>query len=520
MNEARGEHDVTNSWIHKADRIAAKALGVGCVLLAVFATTAVGQVAPDELTLEEAIDLARTNNPTFLSTQNDQPAADWQVRESYAQFLPSVNVSGFGSWQEAGSQRFGTVVFEDQITDWAFSGYSVNFGMTIDGNTLFGVGGARANRSATEARIESEEFNLGSLVSLQYMTVLRAQDQVDVAQRQLDRAEQNLSIVNSRVRSGAVAGMDGKQAEVDLGRAEVGMIQAERDLRQARLRLAEQIGTDIATDVVLSSEFAVFDPTFDLNDMLRLSMEQHPSLRSFRAQESATRAAARQVSTGQYLPSINLSASLRGQAQQALNEEFVVTQAENRAAGQMSNCQFMNTLNSGLIGGLPDYSTQDCSQYMLSDAQMQAALDANQAFPFNFSTIPMQATLRVSLPIFTGFSRERQVSEANNRAEDAEHALRAEELRLRTMVTNAYDNLESANRVVQAEDRNRTLAEEQLLLQQRRYALGAASLLELMDAQTTMSTADQGYLNAVYEFHYSLVVLEAAVGRSLRTQTQ
>jgi outer membrane protein len=489
MREIRGGRNLMNDLKRTADRIAVRALALGFLLLAVSAGSVLGQVVPDELTLREAIDLARVNNPTFLSTQNDQPAADWQVRESYAQFLPSLNVSGFASWQDAGSQRFGTVVFEDQITDWAFSGYSVNFGMTVDGNTIFGVGNARANRRATEARIESEEFNLGSLVGLQYMTVLRAQDGVEVAQRQLDRARQNLQIVSTRVQSGAVAGTDGKQAEVDLGRAEVVLIQAQRDLRQARLRLAEQLGVDLGTDVRLSSEFAVFDPQYDLDRLMVWSMEEHPSLRSFRAQESATRAAARQASTGQYLPSVNLSASLRGQAQQALNEDFVVNQAENFAANQM-----------------------------LSDEQRRAAIDANQAFPFNFSTIPMQATLRVSLPIFTGFSRERQVSEANNRAEDAEHARRAEELRLRTMVTNAYDNLESSYRVVQAEERNRTLAEEQLLLQQRRYALGAASLLELMDAQTTMTTADQGYLDAVYEFHYSLIVLEAAVGRPLREQ--
>jgi outer membrane protein len=518
MREIRGGRNLMNDWKRMGDRIAVRALALGFLLLAVSAGSVLGQVVPDELTLREAIDLARVNNPTFLSTQNDQPAADWQVRESYAQFLPSLNVSGFASWQDAGSQRFGTVVFEDQITDWAFSGYSVNFGMTVDGNTIFGVGNARANRRATEARIESEEFNLGSLVGLQYMTVLRAQDGVEVAQRQLDRARQNLQIVSTRVQSGAVAGTDGKQAEVDLGRAEVVLIQAQRDLRQARLRLAEQLGVDLGTDVRLSSEFAVFDPQYDLDQLMVWSMEEHPSLRSFRAQESATRAAARQASTGQYLPSVNLSASLRGQAQQALNQDFVVNQAENFAANQMSNCQFMNTLNNGLVGGLPDYSNQDCTQFMLSDDQRQAAIDANQAFPFNFSTIPMQATLRVSLPIFTGFSRERQVSEANNRAEDAEHARRAEELRLRTMVTNAYDNLESSYRVVQAEERNRTLAEEQLLLQQRRYALGAASLLELMDAQTTMTTADQGYLDAVYEFHYSLIVLEAAVGRPLREQ--
>lgn len=63
--------------------------------------------------------------------------------------------------------------------------------------------------------------------------------------------------------------------------------------------------------------------------------------------------------------------------------------------------------------------------------------------------------------------------------------------------------------------RTRTLSEEQLQLQQRRYALGVADMLVLMDAQTTMTTADQAYLNAVYEFHYSLILLEAAVGRSL-----
>ena len=73
----------------------------------------------------------------------------------------------------------------------------------------------------------------------------------------------------------------------------------------------------------------------------------------------------------------------------------------------------------------------------------------------------------------------------------------------------------SSYQVVQAESRNRTLSEEQLLLQQRRYALGAADLLLLMDAQTTLSTSDQAYLDAVYEFHYSLIVLEAAVGRPL-----
>lgn len=515
MTEERGDVEVLRERLEFLDRLALRAFGLGVVLLAVAAVGAEGQTMPDELTLEEAIDLAKANNPVFLSTANDQAAANWQVRESYAQFLPSVTASGFGSWQESGAQRFGTIVFEDQITDWAFSGYSLNFGMTLDGNTIFGLGNARANRSATQERIRSAEFDLESTVALQYMSVLRAQDQVDVAQRQLDRARQNMQIVQTRVSTGAVAGTDGKQAEVDLGRADVGLIRAERDLRQARLVLSERIGVQVPGDVRLSSAFDVFEPDFDLDELMRYSMEDHPSLRSFRAQESATRAAARQASSSQYLPSVRLSASVSGQAQEALNEDFVVNQAMSRAAGQVSNCEFEHTLNNGLMGGLPGFDNPDCSEFLFSDAARAEALSQNRAFPFEFTSIPMRATLQVSLPIFTGFSRERQVSQANNFAEDAEHNRRAEELRLTTMVTNAYDNLVSQLLVVEGEARNRTLAEEQLQLQQRRYALGAADLLLLMDAQTTMTTADQAYLDAVYEFHYSLIVLEAAVGRPL-----
>jgi hypothetical protein len=50
--------------------------------LALWASEASPQQAPSQLTLEDAISLARGSSPTFLRTQNDQAAADWQVREA------------------------------------------------------------------------------------------------------------------------------------------------------------------------------------------------------------------------------------------------------------------------------------------------------------------------------------------------------------------------------------------------------------------------------------------------------
>ena len=245
------------------------------------------------------------------------------------------------------------------------------------------------------------------------------------------------------------------------------------------------------------------------------ALAAHPSLRAVAARESASKAAARQMSTSQYLPSIVLTTSLTGFARQAMNESFITDQVMDRAASRMGNCEFSNTLNNGLVGGLPGYTNQDCSQFAATDVSLAAALNANRVFPFNVGKNPVQFNAFVSLPIFTGFTGQRQVSQANNAAEDAEHNRRAEELRLRTAVTNAYDNLVTAYEVIQAEARNQTLSEEQLLLQQRRYALGAAGLLELMDAQTTVTTSDQQYLNALYDFQFNLIALEAAVGQPL-----
>ena len=508
----------TTTKANRYDRLLARALMGALVLLALAMTALVAQEVPNQLTLEDAIRLAKENNPTFLSTQNDVGTADWQVREAYGAFLPTVNAFGSAGYTEAGSQRIGTLDFGVQSTDWYSSNYSLSASWTLNGNTLFGVQNARASRRATEARVEAAEFNLESLVALQYMATLRMRDGVDVAQRQLDRARQNLQIVQSRVTSGAAAGTDGKQAEVDLGRAEVGLIQAQRQQREAGAMLAEQVGIVVYSDEVrLASEFAVFQPTWDREALITQALTSHPSLNAVEAQVGAARASARQAKS-QYFPSLSITTALRGNTLQALNDEFITNSVTDQQTARRSSCQFNNDLNARLTQPLPGFEFQDCGGFVATPEMLQSAVQQNSAFPFNFTKTPVSVSLNLSIPIFTGFTRQRQVAQAQQVAEDAVHSQRAEELRLRTAVTQAYDNLVAAYQVVGLEERNQQVAEEQLQLQQRRYALGAAALLELMDAQTSVTTADQAYLTAVYDFHWNLIRLEAALGQPLRTR--
>src|SRR5687767_11778303 len=72
-----------------------------------------GAFAQQALSLDEAIALARQNNPAFLQQRNDEGAADWAVREAYGQLLPGASVSTGFSYQAAGTPRFGNFTASD-----------------------------------------------------------------------------------------------------------------------------------------------------------------------------------------------------------------------------------------------------------------------------------------------------------------------------------------------------------------------------------------------------------------------
>lgn len=469
------------------------------------------------LSLAEAIEVATRNNPAFLQRANDQAPANWQVREAWGGLLPSVTADGSAAYTEAGIQRIGTLDFGAQSTDWYSSNYSLNFNWQLDGRTLFGISSARANARSQAAGIRAEAFLLEQRVTLQYMVALRARDALRVAEDQFARAEENLEIVESRVATGAAAGTERIQAEVELGRAEVAVLTAERSYQAERLRLLEQMGVDMPGPVELASEFELIPPRWTARELIADAMALHPSLESRQATRSARKAQVRQEWSG-YLPTVRFRTAFTGNALEALNEEFVVNNVQDQYAGRLQNCQTFNAIDAGLPGGIPNYQQQDCSQWIYTPSVGQAALADNAVFPFDFTRQPVSLSLSVSIPIFQGFSRQRRLEEAQAMESDAAHDLRAEELRIRTAITQSLGDVQAAYRSAEIEERNLELARQQLDEARQRYAVGAVSILDLRDAETSLSTAEQDYLDARYTFHQSLVMLEAATGRSLRPE--
>jgi outer membrane protein len=495
------------------------ALGVPCTSLAQDLLPTV----PQSLSLRDAVDLATQYNPGYRQTQNNHGPAVWGVRNAYASFLPTFSVSGRASYSGAGTQNFLTTSFQ-QPSATIGSGYSMGFNLTLNGRTFLQPSLSQAQLRAADATIEGAEINLESTVRGQYLAVLEAQAQVNLADLEVTRNEEFLRLAQARYEVGQNTILDVRQAEVSLGRAEVDRLMFRQAVIVEKLRLFQQMGVPAPEDpsvVVLTDTFPIAEPSWQLDALMGDAQAANPDLLSLRAQESAAKANARAVKSD-WLPSLSFSAGWSGFTQQFTDPDPFINNTVNSAqiatARSLQDCDLHNDIVAGLA--TPTVDPRDCSGFLFTPedeaALRQDLRQQNDAFPFSFTSQPFGASMSVSLPIFTQFSRPLRNSQASAQADDAKEAVREWELLVRTAVTQAFYGMLAAYEGIGIQEQSRVAAREGLLLATERYRVGSGTFFELLDAQLSLQTAERDYINAVYAYHRSIATLEAAVGRPLR----
>ena len=492
---------------------------LAAVAITVPSATVAQQPATHRLALADAVDIGRQNNPLLRQTANNLVGTTWGVRNAYASFLPTLTLSGGFGYSGAGSQRFLTSEFI-QPSATIGSSYRVGLSLFLSGRTLMQPGLATAQHRAAEAAVAGTEINLESVIRQQYLAILQAEAQAGLAELQVTRNDEFLRLARARFEVGQNTLLDVRQAEVAKGQSEVTLLQARQLVIVDKLRLYQTMGIPAPepSTIVLTDTFPVIEPAWDLGGLLAEADQTNPNLVFLRANSSAASAGER-AAKSEWLPSLSFSAGWSGFTQQFTSSDIA---ADNAVAGAQANadatrlqCNFTNSnwLNPGL-------TPMDCSQFALTPAQedaiRQSVLDQNSVFPWNFTSQPFSASMGISLPIFTQFSRPLRIAEASAAADDANEAVRARELQVRTDVSQAYYALQAAYEAGSIQENNQEAAAEQLRLATERYRVGSGTFFELLDAQLAAQTAEADYINAIYAYHQSIATLEDAVGRALR----
>lgn len=502
------------------------------ILAAVFPSLATAQEVSDSmiaprpqptasLSLADALEQARTKSPAYRQALNNADPARWGVRNAYGNFLPQLSASSGLGYTGSGQSQFGAF-FGPTSPFWS-SNYQIGLQWRLDGRVLAGPSQQKALQRATTEDIANARVSLRADVTTQYLNVLAAVAQTEVARQQVGRNDEFLRLARARYQVGQATLLDVRQAEATKAASEVALLQAYQRENEAKLELFRLMGVEPPVPVqqiALSDSFTVAPPTYQLDDLLRTAESENPSLQALKERGTAARANVRAVRSD-FFPRLTAAAGWSGFTQQFTDENQLLTQSLTSAQQAAAECQFNNQIRTGLnLGGVvPDcfgINSLDPTGTSLLPATAQQIRDANSVFPFHFTGQPFQASLTISLPIFTGFGRRLQLAEARAQQEDADETLRAQDLLVRASVQARYLAVGTAYQAIAGQGRARDAAREQLRLARDRYRVGLGSALEVTDAQTAVATAEGNYVGAVYDYHRAITALEAAVGRPLR----
>lgn len=496
--------------LRRTPRAAALALALGLLLAPCAAAQQTGADA-GTLTLDEAIGTAVANSPTYLATVNDETVSRADLRAARMDFIPTATLSNSYSYQEEGRQRFGSTAFSSQPALYA-SSYGLNVSLGLSVAKLLQPSVSRAQLNATERRIEGVEANLVSNVKQLYLSTLQAQEQVAQAQREVDRTAEYVRLAQAKLEVGAGTPLDVRRAEVQLGQAEVGLVEAQNSVQTLRMQLGQEMGVVLDPETRLTSEFAVFDPEWQVDQLVDAALQHNPTLRAASASYDAAETLVTSARSA-YLPTLSLSFGVNGYNSRAANLDEPFRFEMATAGQQFENC-LLNQELLGLIGQTTE--CRDPSTAVFQDSLRNAIASDADGFPFGYERQPWSASIGISVPIYPGPQRSQQITQARVAREDARLQVREQELRLRTDVATALLNLRNYYRTVELQDQVVERASEELRLAQERFRFGASSSIEVVDAQTNLAEAEQARIAAVYNFHKSLAALEALVGQPLR----
>ena len=463
------------------------------------------------LSLAEALDIAKQNNPGYLQSVNGRTRASAAVRTAYGQLIPTADV-GFGaSYREGRPQFFGGVAF-GATSDIISSSWNLSSNLRLSYNTLTSIRRANASMDAADADVEASLYALRNTVTAQFLLALQLQARASLQDTLVAQQALQLQLAQARAGVGSATSLDVKRAEVLYGTQRVTALRARNSAAVSRLQLFSQLGVPMPAEVALTADLPVTAPTMAVEDLLTTARQSNPALRALQARERVADQGLK-AARGEYTPTLSLSGSVGAVAQQQKSVDIAINSAEAQSLSSRRTCFTTDSIRVG--AGLSSISAQ-CAGIVFTPAQADAIRDANSNFPFGFTRNPYSLSLNLSLPLFDGFGREQRVQEASASKSDARYSVRRQELALTADVTSARVTLQASYEAVQLQNQNAATAREALQLAEERYRVGANTFVDLTTARAEYERAETDRIDAIYEFHRSFAALEAAVGRTLR----
>lgn len=408
-----------------------------------------------ELSLSDCVNIALENKETLQSAQLDLRSAKAGKVGAFSSILPSVSFSGgrnTTSYANNNETDYAKIdLFPDQ-TSWS-AGITVRQNIFDGGGWWNRIAQAKNNYAISQQLERQIRINVIAEVHRAYFQLLKNQQLLEVAQQNLELTEQQVELAQKKFDLGAAKKTDLLKSKVARGTAQSALITREAFLYVtiAELRNAlGRIGDNSALKI--RDEILPLQSVPDFAEAIDILKENNPGVLASERQLIDAKLR-KKLTIALRLPS--LSASLSHQA--------YATE----------------------LGGLTDAFKDDWT---------------------------MTTGLNLSFPIFSGMALSTQ-------SQQAKLAVQKQENDFITVKNDAIVRLESVMgivndyfKIIPINEEILVSAEEDLKLVSERYRLGSASILELLDAQVSVTRSRVDLVSSKYDARIQEAYLKAQLG--------
>ena len=411
------------------------------------------------LTLKDALDLAAKNDPTLVSASTDAEIARQDRLQARTALYPSLS----GRSEYLGTEGNGKIPTSRFVTndgvhvyrEWAVVHQDLSPGTF----TRVAVQRATAAEALARAKVEIARRGLAPTVTKSYYGLLAAQRKYATAQQSLDQSQRALTISQDLERGGEVAHSDVVKSELQQNEQQQALNEAQLGMESARLDLAVLLFRD-------------FNENFSIIDDLDLAPALPP------------------------LPDLETMAGrgnpILGVALQTLRSASLdVTQARQA---------FLPTIGVDAIYGI------EANAIALESRDVAYKQDGPVPTPGYF----IDAVLNI--PIWDWGVRRSKLRQAEVKREEAQVQLNATERTLIRNLRGFYEDAQTSRQQVDLLRRAVDLASESLRLNTLRYQAGEATVLELVDAQTTLIQTRNAYDDGMVRYRVAISNLQTLTG--------
>jgi outer membrane protein TolC len=415
-----------------------------------------------KLGVEDCVKLTLVHNKMLQRTLEERTVAEGQLVGSRSAYLPNVALSG----EYRRMDEFSTLTIPGggpPIQFGELNNYSAGLVVTqpiyAGGAITAQVQLARLSSLLADQTVRAATQDVVYTAETAYYNLLLSQHLVDISTDAVRASKVHLDDVEKKRAGGVASNFDVLRAQVELSNFEADLIRSKNAINIARANLIKTMGVSQDSDFVLSDEFVYAGLQVAMEQAVETAFKNRPDLYSREYQIRQQREQL-QVARSRYLPVVS----------------------------GYFNDTWANP-DPHAVAATPEWGSA------------------------------WQAGVRGAWPIFDGFQREGNIIQQKARLKQAQIGLVDAEETAVFELTQAILSMENAEEFVQSQRLNLTRATEGLRLAQVGYEQGINTQVEVIDAQSALTTARVNYYQSIYSHVVAKLAVQRAMGTILSAQT-